>query len=100
MWFQEHLVPAVEQVRVVTVDLHDGALQVKLESGEQLQARAVVGATGLTGFAHLPHVLAAAVPEGPSPAGAVSHSSQHSDLQRFAGQEGSAVGAGQPAVES
>jgi thioredoxin reductase len=100
MWFTERLVPDVEQVRVVAVDRRDRALYLKLDSGEQLRARAVIVATGLMGFGYLPAELAAAVPEGPAETGLISHSSQHADLRRFAGREVVVVGAGQSALES
>ncbi|MEV8319060.1 NAD(P)-binding domain-containing protein [Streptomyces sp. NPDC059900] len=100
-WFKEKLVPDLEQVRVVSVDRRGTAgFDLKLDSGEQFTARAVVVATGLSGLAQLPPSLAAAVPDGPSPAGPVSHSSQHSDLSRFAGRELIVVGAGQSALET
>ncbi|WP_432036506.1 FAD-dependent oxidoreductase [Streptomyces cucumeris] len=100
LWFQRRLVPELEQVRVVSVDRRGGRFELKLDSGEQFTARAVVVASGLSGLAHLPRPLAAAVPDGPSPAGPVSHSSQHHDLGRFAGQRVVVVGAGQSALES
>ncbi|MFH8795725.1 FAD-dependent oxidoreductase [Streptomyces sp. NPDC017941] len=100
-WFQEQLVPDLEQVRVVSVDQRPGGgFEVKLDSGEQLAARAVVVATGLTGLEWLPFELAAAVPDGPSPAGPMSHSAQHRDLTRYAGCELLVVGAGQSALET
>ncbi|MET8678089.1 FAD-dependent oxidoreductase [Streptomyces sp. NPDC004647] len=130
LWFQQRLVPDLEQVRVVSVDRRGGGrghgtgsasgsgsrsrsasasasgsgsgsgFELKLDSGEQFSARAVVVATGLSGFAHLPAELAGAVPDGPSASGPVSHSSQHHDLGRFAGREVAVVGAGQSALES
>ncbi|OON78494.1 NAD(P)-binding domain-containing protein [Streptomyces tsukubensis] len=116
-WFRERLVPGLEQVRVVSVDRAAGSgssagagadsgagagagFTLKLDSGEEFTARAVVVATGLTGFAQLPAELAAAVPEGPAPTAAVSHSSQHPELTRFAGRELTVVGAGQSALET
>lgn len=100
-WFQQRLVPDLEQVRVVAVDrARGGGFEVKLDSGETCRARAVVVATGLSGCAHLPRELAAAVPEGPSPLSAVSHSSQHHDLSGFAGRDVLVVGAGQSALET
>ncbi len=104
-WFRQRLVPELERVRVVSVDRRSGGpgpagFELKLDSGEVFAARAVVVATGLSGLAHLPAELAAAVPDGPSPEGPVSHSSQLNDLSRFAGRELIVVGAGQSALET
>lgn len=122
-WFQQRLVPELERVRVVSVDRrhkgtgHDGrnghgsegrssrgsgggGFELKLDSGELFTARAVVVATGLSGLAQLPPELSGAAPDGPSPTGPVSHSSQHHDLSRFAGRELIVVGAGQSALET
>lgn len=100
-WFQQRLVPELERVRVVSVDRRPaGGFELKLDSGELFSARAVVVATGLSGLAHLPPELAGAAPDGPSPAGAVSHSSQHHDLTRYAGKDVVVVGAGQSALET
>ncbi|MEV6024535.1 FAD-dependent oxidoreductase [Streptomyces sp. NPDC052036] len=100
-WFQEKLVPELERVRVVSVDRRPGGgFDLKLDSGEQFAARAVVVATGLSGLAHLPPELAAAAADGPTPTGPVSHSSQHHDLTRFSGKELLVIGAGQSALET
>ncbi|MEV0112037.1 FAD-dependent oxidoreductase [Streptomyces sp. NPDC050844] len=100
-WFKQKLVPELEQVRVVSVDRRGAAgFELKLDSGEQFTARAVVVATGLSGLAQLPPELAAAVPDGPTPTGPVSHSSQHHDLSRFSGRDLIVVGAGQSALET
>ncbi|MFF4572138.1 FAD-dependent oxidoreductase [Streptomyces sp. NPDC001410] len=100
-WFQEKLLPDLEQVRVVSVDRDkSGGFELKLDSGELFTARAVVVATGLSGLAHLPAELAAAAADGPALTGPVSHSSQHHDLTRFAGKELIVVGAGQSALEA
>ncbi|MFD5077432.1 FAD-dependent oxidoreductase [Streptomyces sp. NPDC058371] len=100
-WFQQRLVPGLERVRVVAVDRgSDGGFELKLDSGELFTARAVVVATGLSGLAHLPPELAGAAGDGPTPAGPVSHSSQHHDLSRFSGKELLVVGAGQSALET
>jgi cation diffusion facilitator CzcD-associated flavoprotein CzcO len=100
-WFQQKLVPRLERVRVVSVDRRQGGgFELKLDSGELFAARAVVVATGLSGLAHLPPELAGAAADGPTPAGPVSHSSQHHDLTRFSGKELLVVGAGQSALET
>ena len=100
LWFGEQLVPDVEDVRVSVVDRQHDGFPLKLSSGEELRAGAVVVASGLTGFAYLPDSLASAAPDGPSPAGRISHSCQHTDLGRFAGRRVVVVGAGQSALES
>lgn len=100
-WFQQKLVPELEQVRVVSVERRGTAgFELKLDSGEQFTARAVVVATGLSGLAHVPRELASVAPDGPTPTGPVSHSSQHHDLSRFSGRELIVVGAGQSALET
>jgi thioredoxin reductase len=107
-WFQQKLVPELERVRVVSVDRLGGdgsgsgsaGFELKLSSGELFTASAVVVATGLSGLAHLPPELAGAAPDGPSPAGPVSHASQHHDLSRFSGKDLMVLGAGQSALET
>lgn len=99
-WFAERLVPQVEDVRVLSVDRQRDGFHLKLSSGEELRAAAVVVASGLTGFAHVPEVLQSAVPDGPSAHGPISHTSQHTDLSRFAHREVLVVGAGHAAQES
>ncbi|PBC65761.1 oxidoreductase [Streptomyces sp. Tue6028] len=94
-WFAEQLVPEVEDVRVLGVDRQTDGFHVKLASGEELLAPAVVVASGMDGLAHVPRVLAPLVPEG-----LVSHASQHADLAKFAGRDLVVVGAGQSAQES
>lgn len=53
-WFQQKLVPELEQVRVVSVDRSEQGFQLKLDSGESFTAQAVVVATGLSGFSTCP----------------------------------------------
>ncbi|BDH12800.1 NAD(P)/FAD-dependent oxidoreductase [Streptomyces hygroscopicus] len=93
------LVSEVENVRVLGVDRQGDGFHLKLASGEELRAGAVVVASGMDGFAYVPRQLAAVVPDGPSERGPVSHSSHHADLGRFAGRN-VVVGAGQSAQES
>lgn len=100
-WFAQRLLPDLEEVRVFSVDrARGGHFELKLDSGEAFEARAVVVATGLAGLARMPRELAAAVPDGPSATGPISHASQHADLSRFAGREVLVVGAGQSALEN
>ncbi|MBZ4322560.1 FAD-dependent oxidoreductase [Streptomyces huiliensis] len=101
-WFQQRLVPGLEQVRVKSVERRQGGpgFELKLDSGEQFAARAVVVATGLSGLARVPDELAAAVPDGPAEGGPFSHSSHHRDLTGFAGRHVAVIGAGQSALET
>ncbi|MBT2397677.1 FAD-dependent oxidoreductase [Streptomyces sp. ISL-100] len=102
-WFADKLLPDLERVRVVSVDRagagRDG-FELKLDSGEQFTARAVVVATGLSGLARLPRELAAATSDGLSATGPFSHAAQHRDVSRFAGQDVIVIGAGQSALEN
>ncbi|GAA0384056.1 NAD(P)-binding domain-containing protein [Streptomyces luteireticuli] len=102
LWFQQRLVPHLEQVRVKSVERRPGGpgFELKLDSGEQFAARAVVVATGLSGLARVPAELTAAVPDGPVDGGPFSHSSHHRDLSGFAGRDVAVVGAGQSALET
>jgi FAD-dependent urate hydroxylase len=100
LWFQENLVPEVENERVCEVSRNGTGFNLLLSSGERVHAAAVVVATGHVDFAHIPVELRAIVPDGPSADGAVSHSSQHDDFARFAGREVAVIGAGQSALET
>jgi FAD-dependent urate hydroxylase len=101
-WFQQQVVPGVEPLmvqRLARAGRHGFGLT--MSDGSELTTNAVVMASGLNGFAHVPPELASAAgPGGPSPDGLVSHSSQHRDLSVFAGREVAVIGAGQSALES
>ncbi|MEV8017998.1 NAD(P)-binding domain-containing protein [Streptomyces sp. NPDC086554] len=102
-WFAEQLVPEVEDVRVLQVARQSDGFRVKLSSGEEVRAPAVVVASGMDGFAHVPGALAPLVADGlvsHMAHGLVSHASHHPDLGVFAGREVVVVGAGQSAQES
>jgi thioredoxin reductase len=99
-WFQQRVVPEVEPVQVVSVDAREAGFRLKLDSGEELAARTVVVASGLSGFAHVPAELRTGPGALPAAPLAVSHSSQHTDFGRFAGREVVVLGAGQSALES
>ncbi len=100
LWFQEHLVESAERLSVRRVASSNGTFDLLLDSGEELQASAVVVASGQVDFAYVPPELSALVPEGPSAAGRVSHTSQHRHFSSFTGREVAIVGGGQSALES
>ncbi|WP_327660561.1 MULTISPECIES: NAD(P)-binding domain-containing protein [unclassified Streptomyces] len=94
-WFAEQVVPEVEDLRVLEVARQPDGFRVRLDSGEEARAAAVVVASGMGGFAYVPEVLSPLME-----AGHASHASQHPDLGKFAGRNVVVVGAGQSAQES
>ena len=100
-WFQQQLVPDVENLQVRRLERMGRGFRLELSDGAELLTDVVVMASGLNGFAHVPSELAAAAGQrGLGPEGLVSHSSQHRDLSGFAGREVTVIGAGQSALES
>jgi hypothetical protein len=100
MWFADQHVPDVEDERVVAVERAGRDFDVTLGSGEVARVHTVVVATGVIPYAYTPPELLAIAPDGPSPSGLVSHTSQHPDLSVFDGRSVAIVGAGQSALES
>ncbi|WP_229348401.1 NAD(P)-binding domain-containing protein [Streptomyces sp. UNOB3_S3] len=100
MWFAQRYVGPVASVPVSLVERAGSGFSVRLEDGEELEAAAVVVATGLGALAHIPHRLRHLAPAGPGPRGPLSHTSQHTDLSRYAGRRVVVVGGGQSALEN
>jgi thioredoxin reductase len=92
--FQKRFVPAVEDVMVAALDGGPSRFELRLASGEALEVRKVVVATGVSHAAHVPAELA------PLPTELLSHSSNHHDLARFKGQHVTVIGGGQSALET
>lgn len=93
-WFQQHLVPNVEDIQVTDVQHTGNGFLLQFADGESVRARRVVVATGLTYFASMPSSLAAL------PSALVSHSVQHHDLTSFRGREVAIIGGGQSSLET
>ena len=93
-WFQQRVVPEVDQRTVTNVERQDDEYRVTLADGDQVAARRVVVATGIGYFPHVPE------PFRDLPSELASHASEHRDLARFAGREVLVIGAGQSALES
>lgn len=93
-WFRESLVPDVEEVLVAEIAPAPGGYRLTLADGEQVNARAVVVATGVEHFPYVPSELAEL------PAELCTHSSAHPDLSVFHGRRVIVLGAGQSALES
>jgi FAD-dependent urate hydroxylase len=93
-WFQSELDLKVEEVLVTGVVRRADGFELTLADGEQFASRHVVVAIGVEHFAYVPRPLSEL------PASACTHSSAHTDLAAFRGQDVIVVGAGQSALES
>jgi lysine/ornithine N-monooxygenase len=92
--FQQSLVRDVEDVVVTYIDrIHDG-FELRLNSGETVQAEKVIIATGMDYMAYIPRELARL------PTEMRSHTADYSDFGGLKGKEVAVVGAGQSALET
>lgn len=91
--FQRRFVPALEQKKVQDLRRTAAGFELRLDDGEQLRAHHVIVAVGISQFARIPEQLAAL------PHGCVTHSSEHSDLDRFRGQRVIVIGGGASAID-
>jgi thioredoxin reductase len=91
--FQRRLVPEVENKAVVSVHRSSVGFDVTLDNGEVVRAKKVVAAVGLTHFGYVPPILANLPEEF------ATHSSRHSTVDRFKGQEVIVVGGGASALD-
>jgi len=94
LWFQQQLVPDLEQTLVTEVVPKDGHFEVSLADGSRVEVSRVVVAAGVEHFARVPELLA------DLPSAICSHSSAHTDLSVFRGKSVIVLGAGQSAIES
>lgn len=92
--FQQRLVPMVEDVLVTMLDRQTHGFRVRLATGEEVRAKKVVVATGLSHAEYVPAELAKL------PAELLSHSSDHHHLGKFKGCEVLVIGSGQSALET
>jgi len=93
-WFQQQIVPWVEPVDVRHVACSQGRFHLTLANDATLTATQVVLATGLSGFAYVPQVLAALPPA------LCTHTAQVRSFSAFAGRRVAVIGAGQSALEA
>ena len=93
-WFADQLVPDVEDLEVTSLSRKADGFEVRTGDGRAFTSARVVVSTGIIPFAHVPGELRAL------PAELVSHTSEESDLGRFAGKKVLVIGAGQSALET
>ena len=93
-WFRGKLVPDLEEVLVTDITARGGDFELSLADSERARARRVVVAAGVEHFARVPQPLASLPPW------LCTHSSAHTDLSSFSGQNVVVVGAGQSALET
>lgn len=93
LWFQKQVVPAVDETYVTEVVDEGGRFVVTLADGRVVRSVAVVMAVGLEYYTYRPAEYAQLPPE------LVSHSTDHSKLDGFAGKHVIVVGGGQSAFE-
>jgi FAD-dependent urate hydroxylase len=93
-WFQGHVAPNIDTRQVVQVERCANGFLVMTDDGEVMHSRRVVVAAGIAAFARRP-------PEFDGlPTDLASHSCDHGDLRRFAGERVLVVGGGQSALEA
>jgi FAD-dependent urate hydroxylase len=93
-WFHKQAVRDSDSRNVSRLQATSGGFHLTLEDGEPLEAERVVVAAGIASFAYRPPQF------NDLPREVVSHSSEHSHLQEFAGRRVLVIGAGQSAFES
>ena len=93
-WVQRRVAPDLDRRVVTCVGLHGDAFRLTLSDGDSIQAGRVAVACGIASFARRPPGFARLSPE------LASHTSDHRDLSRFAGQRVLVVGGGQSALEA
>ena len=93
-WFQRIAVPECDCRRVSNLIPAAGGFRLVLEDGDEVQAKHVIVAAGISRFAYVPKALMSL------PGEKVSHSSEHADFQKFSGTRVLVIGGGQSAFES
>jgi thioredoxin reductase len=92
--FQRRLVPAVETVNIADLRRTSDGFELTTEKGENVPAKRVVVASGITHFGYIPPPLSELPPE------LVSHSSKYGDLSVFRGRSVAVVGGGSSAIDT
>jgi cation diffusion facilitator CzcD-associated flavoprotein CzcO len=96
-WFQQQLVPDLEQNQVTCVARADTDFEVSLDTGEHIRARRLVVAAGLGYFTTIPAVLSSL------PRELITHTASTAEYlsnTQYAGKDVTVIGAGQSALEA
>ena len=93
-WYQQKALPDLDRRQIVRIESDPRGFRVSLSDGEQFLSRRVVVAAGIGPFAYRPSEFDNFPPE------LASHTSDHSELCKFAGRQVLVVGGGQSALES
>jgi thioredoxin reductase len=91
--FQKHLVPELEEERLVTLNRCEEGYELRMESGISFRSHRVVVATGIDYFRNMPQPLSH-LPEE-----LCSHSAEHHDLAGFRNKNVAVVGSGASAID-
>jgi len=92
--FQRTLVPCVEDVTVISINKLPKRFELRLSSGETLDAEKVIVATGMDYMAYIPEQLAQL------PGELLSHSADYFEFHSFRNKEVIVIGGGQSALET
>jgi len=93
-WYQQKAVPEVKRRQVAGIENSNGHFRVALSDGATVTSKRVIIATGIAPFPWMPKAF-----EG-LPKSHVTHTSDHSDLSRFRGQNILIIGSGQSALDA
>lgn len=91
--FQRRMVPDLEDLQVIGIDLDADGYRLRLSDGTTAGARNVVLAVGISHFHYVPPTLQHL------PGDLLSHSSAHKDVHPFRGRDVTVIGAGASAVD-
>jgi thioredoxin reductase len=91
--FRARYVPELEDTEIASLERDGDGFALTLKSGERAKARNVVLAVGITNFSYTPPVLSSL------PAGSISHSFDHRDVEGFRGREVAVIGSGSSAID-
>jgi thioredoxin reductase len=93
-WFTGKLVPDIRDLTVTGVTPAGGGFKVEFAEEAPILARAVIVATGMMPYAHLPAELSG------MPKELVTHSMEHARLDNFGGKRVAVVGGGQSSLQT